>query len=108
MEFFRPTFLSLSCRWSADSAEAIDRILGCQRRACSNARSTLPPAARLVTEKRSTKASTICSVLLPMEPVEPRMAMRFMGARLMVSHACRSQLGKIRAETGWVENHPYG
>ncbi len=32
----------------------------------------------LTTEKRSGKASTIFSVLLPMDPVEPRMAMCFM------------------------------
>src|SRR5271167_355 len=50
---------------------------GCQRRACSKASFTLFPAAMLITEKRSGKLSTMLSVLLPMEPVEPRMAMRF-------------------------------
>src|SRR5271166_4359525 len=51
---------------------------GRQRRACSKASSTLLPAAMLPTEKRSGKLSTRLSVLLPMEPVEATMVMRFM------------------------------
>src|SRR5271165_1599342 len=102
-----PTFFSLSCRWSAESADAMETILGCHRRACSNARSTFPPAARLTTEKRSGKASTIFSVLLPMEPVEPRMAMRFMMDSDYGNARLRLDAGEISAQTGQVENHPH-
>src|SRR5271165_3912175 len=102
-----PTFFSLLWRWSADSSDAMDTIFGRQRRACSNARSTFPPAARLTTEKRSGNASTIFSVLLPMEPVEPRMAMRFMGDTDYGNARLRLDAGEISAQTGQVENHPH-
>src|SRR5271165_6778744 len=73
-----PAFLILSWSCPADSTEPIDINWGRQRRACSKASSTLLPAAMATMEKRSGKLSTMLSVLLPMEPVEPRMAMRFM------------------------------
>src|SRR5208337_3874419 len=78
MSLLSPAFLNLSRSCPADSSEAIDMTCGCQRRACSKASSTLLPAAMLTTENRSGKLSTMLSVLLPMEPVEPRMATRFM------------------------------
>src|SRR5664279_45974 len=75
----RPTFFSLSARCPADSADDMETILGCHRRACSNASSTFAPAARVATEKRSGNDSTIFSVLFPMDPVDPSMAMFLMG-----------------------------
>src|SRR5271165_7355303 len=101
----KPTFFSLSCRCPADSSEAMETILGCQRRACSKARSTLAPAARLVTAKRSGKASTIFSVLLPMDPVEPRMAMCLMSGSDNGNPRGQSDAGEIPAQTGDVKNH---
>ena len=61
----------------AASAVAMESSCGRQRRACSKANSTLLPAARVMTEKRSGKVSTILRVLFPMEPVEPRIAICF-------------------------------
>ena len=42
------------------------------------------PPPLTTTEKRSGKLSTMLSVLLPMEPVEPSMAMRFMGIKFIL------------------------
>src|SRR6516164_6830741 len=107
MAWQSPTFFSLSYRWSAASAEAIETTLGRQRRACSNASSMLPPAARLTTEKRSGKASTILRVLLPIEPVDPRMAMRFISGKDYGNPHRRVRAPALARTTEAKKNHDY-
>ncbi len=75
-----PTFFSLSCRCSAASAEAIETTWDAS---AAPARTRVRRFLRGQADHREAirKASTIFSVLLPMEPVEPRMAMRFMDGK---------------------------
>ena len=60
----------------AASSVAIDISFGRHLRACSKAASTFLPAASDVTLNRSGYASTIFNVLVPIEPVDPKMAIR--------------------------------
>src|SRR5580698_621117 len=73
-----PAFVRRVSRTSASAGAAIEIRRGFQRRACSKTASTFLPAASDTTSKRSGWDSTTLSVLWPMEPVEPRMAMCFM------------------------------
>src|SRR6478736_7788665 len=73
-----PAVLRCDRRISASTSVASEITLGFQRRACSNAAPTLCPAARETTSKRPEYDSTTLRVLRPIEPVEPRMAMRVM------------------------------
>ena len=73
-----------------DLAQPIERCAGGHRddaaagmRAiCSASRSAFSPAARPTTSRRSGCASTTASALWPIEPVEPRIAMRFMSSNV--------------------------
>src|ERR1035437_8586325 len=58
----------------------------------------LLPAAMLTTEKRSGKLSTMLRVLLPMEPVEPKMAIRFINS-LATNDTC----SEVNAEAGEIK-----
>src|SRR2546423_1826866 len=76
----RPSFLSCWRTFSASCSLASERTLGFQRRASLSAASVFEPAAIVNNWNRSGLLSITLSVLRPMEPVEPRMAMRYMKA----------------------------
>src|SRR5512145_2617732 len=52
---------------------------GVKRRICSANISSLLPAVRPTTRNSSGKRSTMSNVLVPMDPVEPRMTIDFIG-----------------------------
>src|SRR5215470_3551812 len=90
-----PSVFSCALTFSAFRSEASERTLGVQRRACSSADSAFDPAAIVTSSKRSGWFSITLSVLWPMEPVDPRMAMRFIIIRILFE-CFAEESGQIR------------
>src|SRR5215469_18762214 len=91
----KPSALSCLPTFSASCSVANERIRGFHLRACSNAASAFAPAAIVTNSKRSGWFSITLSVLWPMEPVDPRMAMRFIIIRILFE-CFAEESGQIR------------
>src|SRR6476469_1203337 len=79
-----PASFSRTLRLFACDSAATEITRGRQRFACSKARSRLRPSASVTTWNRSGKDSTTLRVLRPIEPVDPKIAMRFMDTRMLL------------------------
>src|SRR5262249_27112240 len=90
-----PSAFSCLPTFSASCSEASERTLGLQRRACSSADSAFDPAAIVTSSKRSGWFSITLSVLWPIEPVDPRMAIRFIIIRVLFE-CFAEESGQIR------------
>src|ERR1700745_1459992 len=70
--------LSMSQSFRAPASVATDTILGRCRTTCSAARAMFDPAARATISNRPGNESGTLKHALPIEPVDPRIEMRFM------------------------------
>ena len=87
-------FLSLriALRRAAPSASATTAMAGLNSRHCSAKRSTCLPAVSATTLKRSGCERITSKVFTPIDPVEPRIATRLKGIRLILQAMQRSAL----------------